>query len=106
MTDRLFGLPGAVLEGTGMNSLIPNTANWNITTINSDLADIYLSRVSYSWTLDEHGNIVINNERKNYEYLLGKVDLITQNFDSSLGDSSILMITMIGLVVYTMQLNS
>lgn len=83
MTDRLFGLPGAVLEGTGMNSLIPNTANWNITTINSDLADIYLSRVSYSWTLDEHGNIVINNERKNYEYLLGKVDLITQNFDST-----------------------
>ena len=83
MTDRLFGLPGAVLEGTGMNSLIPNTASWNITTINSDLADIYLSRVSYSWTLDEKGNIVINSERENYEYLLGKVDLITQNFDST-----------------------
>nr|WP_299522019.1 cobaltochelatase subunit CobN [uncultured Methanobrevibacter sp.] len=83
MTDRLFGLPGAVLEGTGMNSLIPNTANWNITTINADLAEIYLNRVSYSWTLDEKGNIVINNERANYEYLLGKVDLITQNFDST-----------------------
>lgn len=83
MTDRLFGLPGAVLEGTGMNSLIPNTANWNITTINSVLADIYLDRVSYSWKLDDNGNIVVNGERKNYEYLLGKVDLITQNFDST-----------------------
>ena len=30
MKDRLFGLPGAVLEGTGMSNTIPNTANWNL----------------------------------------------------------------------------
>ncbi len=83
MLDRLFGLPGAVLEGTGMSSLIPNTANWNITTLNPTLLDIYLDRVSYSWTLDENGNIAINKQKDNYMYLLSKVDLITQNFDSS-----------------------
>lgn len=81
--DRLFGLPGNVLEGTGMSTLIPNTADWNISSVNSYAASIYLSRVSYSWTIDDNGNIVIKNERKNYEYLLKNVDLITQNFDST-----------------------
>lgn len=83
MKDRLFGLPGAVLEGTGMSNTIPNTANWNLTTLNEDLARIYLGRVSYSWTLDDHDNIVITKQTENFKYLLGKTDLITQNFDSS-----------------------
>ncbi len=81
--DRLFGLPGNVLEGTGMSNLIPNTADWDISSVNEYAMDIYLSKVSYSWTLDENGNIVVNNQKENYKYLLEKVDVITQNFDSS-----------------------
>ena len=81
--DRLFGLPGNILEGTGMSNLIPSTSDWNISTVNSYAADVYLNKVSYSWTIDEKGNIVINKERKNFEYLLDNVDLVTQNFDST-----------------------
>ena len=81
--DRLFGLPGNILEGTGMSNLIPSTADWNISTVNAYAADVYLNKVSYSWTIDEKGNIVINKERKNFEYLLDNVDLVTQNFDST-----------------------
>ena len=81
--DRLFGLPGNVLEGTGMSNLLPNTADWNISSVNEYAMDIYLSKVSYSWTLDAKGNIVVKNEKENYKYLLDKVDVITQNFDSS-----------------------
>ncbi len=81
--DRLFGLPGNVLEGTGMSNLIPNTADWSIDSISEYAMDIYLSKVSYSWTLDEDGNIVITNQKENYKYLLDNVDVITQNFDSS-----------------------
>ncbi len=83
MVDRLFGLPGNVLEGTGMSNLIPNTADWDISSVNEYAMDIYLSKVSYSWTLDEKGNIVVNNQKENYKYLLENVDVITQNFDSS-----------------------
>ena len=81
--DRLFGLPGNVLEGTGMSNLIPNTADWNIDTVNEYATDIYLSRVSYSWTLDDKGNVVVKNQKDAYEYLLKKVDVISQNFDST-----------------------
>ena len=81
--DRLFGLPGNVLEGTGMSNLIPNTADWNISTVNEYAMDIYLNKVSYSWTLDEKGNIVINKQKDTYMYLLENVDVLTQNFDSS-----------------------
>ena len=81
--DRLFGLPGNVLEGTGMSNLIPNTADWNITTLGEYAMDVYLSKVSFSWSLDEKGNVYVHNEKANYKYLLEKVDLITQNFDSS-----------------------
>ncbi len=81
--DRLFGLPGNVLEGTGMSTLIPNTADWNIDTLNEFAMDVYLSRVSYSWTVDEKGNLVITNQKENFKYLLNKTDLITQNFDST-----------------------
>ena len=81
--DRLFGLPGNILEGTGMSNLIPNTADWNIDSVNEYAMDIYLNKVSYSWTLDDKGNIVISKQKDAYEYLLDNVDLITQNFDSS-----------------------
>ena len=81
--DRLFGLPGNVLEGTGMSNLIPNTADWNISSVNEYASDIYLNKVSYSWTLDEKGNIVVTKQKENYKYLLENVDVITQNFDSS-----------------------
>ncbi len=81
--DRLFGLPGNVLEGTGMSTLIPNTADWDIDTLNEFAMDVYLSRVSYSWTIDDDGNLVIKNEKDNFIYLLNKTDLITQNFDST-----------------------
>ena len=81
--DRLFGLPGNVLEGTGMSTLIPNTADWDISTVNEFAMDVYLSRVSYSWTIDDSGNIVITNQKDNFMYLLNRTDLITQNFDST-----------------------
>ena len=81
--DRLFGLPGNVLEGTGMSNLIPNTADWNISTVSEYAMDIYLSKVSYSWSIDEKGNVIVHNEKENYKYLLDKVDVVTQNFDSS-----------------------
>ena len=81
--DRLFGLPGNVLEGTGMSNLIPNTADWNISTVSEYAMDIYLSKVSYSWSIDDKGNVIVHNEKENYKYLLDKVDVVTQNFDSS-----------------------
>ncbi len=81
--DRLFGLPGNVLEGTGMSNLIPNTADWNISSVNEYAMDIYLTKVSYSWSLDENGNVVVTKQKDNYKYLLEKVDVVTQNFDST-----------------------
>ena len=81
--DRLFGLPGNILEGTGMSTLIPNTADWNSSTLNQYLADIYMNRVSYAWSVDEKGNIIIKNGKDSLKYLLTNVDLITQNFDST-----------------------
>jgi len=81
--DRLFGLPGNVLEGTGMSNLIPNTADWNISSVNEYAMDIYLTKVSYSWNLDENGNVVVTKQKDNYKYLLEKVDVVTQNFDST-----------------------
>ncbi len=83
MLDRLFGLPGNILEGTGMSTLLPNTADWNISTVNEYATDIYLDKVSYSWTLDEKGNIVTTKQKENFMSLLEDTDLITQNFDSS-----------------------
>ncbi|WP_405304392.1 cobaltochelatase subunit CobN [Methanobrevibacter sp.] len=81
--DRLFGLPGNILEGTGMSTLIPNTADWDIETVNEKAMSIYLESVSFAWNLDEKGNIVINKEKDTFVYLLNKTDLITQNLDST-----------------------
>ena len=81
--DRLFGLPGNILEGTGMSTLIPNTADWSIETVNEKAMSIYLESVSFAWTLDDDGNIVINKEKETFMYLLNKTELITQNLDST-----------------------
>jgi cobaltochelatase CobN len=82
--DRIFGLPGAVLEGTGMSDYIPNTNKWeNSTNIAKELAELYLSRVSYAWSIDSNGKLTVTKNREAYEYLLKNVDLISQNLDSS-----------------------
>lgn len=81
--DRLFGLPGAILEGTGMSNFIPNTADWNITTVNEEAMSIYLDKVSFAWNLDENGNIIVTQQKEAFKTLLSQVDLITQNFDST-----------------------
>lgn len=81
--DRLFGLPGNILEGTGMSTLIPNTADWDISTVNEVGMNTYLDTVSFAWTIDENGKVQINKQKDTYEYLLKKTDLITQNLDST-----------------------
>lgn len=81
--DRLFGLPGNILEGTGMSTFIPNTKDWDINTVNKVLSEIYMDKVSNSWTIDEDGKIVISEKKDDYAFLLGKTDLITQNLDST-----------------------
>lgn len=81
--DRLFGLPGNILEGTGMSTLIPNTANWNISTINEVAMNYYLDSVSFAWTIDDNGNVIITKQKETYKYLLKKTELITQNLDST-----------------------
>lgn len=81
--DRIFGLSGNVLEGTGMSTLIPSTSEWNISTVNEVGMNTYLDTVSFAWTIDEDGNIQISKQKDTYEYLLKKTDLITQNLDST-----------------------
>ena len=81
--DRLFGLPGAVLEGTGMSNLVPSTSDWNIKTFPEQATDIYLGKVSFAWNMDDKGNIIVTSQREAYMKLLSQVDLITQNFDST-----------------------
>ena len=79
----MFGLPGAILEGTGMSNFIPNTADWNIETVNEEATSIYLDKVSFAWNMDSKGNIVVTPQKEAYKNLLSQVDLITQNFDST-----------------------
>ncbi len=82
--DRIFGLPGAVLEGTGVSDYLPNTSRWeNSSSVISDLAEIYLSRISNAWTIDKNGRIVVSNNRNTFEYLLKNTDIVTQNIDST-----------------------
>lgn len=81
--DRLYGLPGAVLEGTGMSNFIPSTNDWNIETVNDEASSIYLDKVSFAWNMDSKGNIVVTPQKEAYKTLLSQVDLITQNFDST-----------------------
>lgn len=82
--DRIFGLPGAVLEGTGVSDLLPNTAKWeNSTSVTAELAEVYLSRISNAWTVNNNNQIVVSNNRDTFEYLLKNTDLVTQNIDST-----------------------
>jgi cobaltochelatase CobN len=55
--DRLFGLPGNILEGTGMSNLIPSTSDWNISTVNSYAADVYLNKVLLRFPISEGESI-------------------------------------------------
>ncbi|MGB9844925.1 cobaltochelatase subunit CobN [Methanothermobacter tenebrarum] len=77
--DRVFGLRGLVLEGTGVSDLLPNTSKWEAT---SELADVYLSRVSYAWKSTATG-ISIQQNKGTFQYLLKNMDLMTQNLDST-----------------------
>ena len=77
--DRVFGLRGLVLEGTGVSDLLPNTSKWQLT---SELADVYLSRVSYAWRSTATG-ISIQQNKGTFQYLLKNMDLMTQNLDST-----------------------
>ncbi len=77
--DRVFGLMGLVLEGTGVSDLTPATSRWNAT---GELADVYLSRVSYAWRSGP-GGVDIQQNRGVFQYLLKNVNLVTQNLDST-----------------------
>ncbi|ADL58499.1 cobaltochelatase subunit CobN [Methanothermobacter marburgensis] len=77
--DRVFGLRGLVLEGTGVSDMTPATSRWNTS---AELADVYLSRVSYAWR-STPGGVDIQQNRGTFQYLLGKVNLVTQNLDST-----------------------
>ncbi len=77
--DRVFGLRGLVLEGTGVSDLVPNTSKWNTS---DELADLYLSRVSYAWRSTEDG-VSIQQNRNTFQYLLGSMDMVTQTIDST-----------------------
>jgi cobaltochelatase CobN len=86
--DRVFGLPGNVLEGTGVSDLLPNTSKWNST---SDLASVYLSRMSNAWRstdssiqVSQNGNgVAIVKNQATFEYLLKNMDVAAQNLDST-----------------------
>jgi len=77
--DRIFGLDGLVLEGTGVSDLLPNTSKWGTS---EELASVYLSRVSYAWTSTDNG-VIIQQNQGTFQYLLKTADIITQNIDST-----------------------
>ncbi|WP_281774125.1 cobaltochelatase subunit CobN [Methanobacterium formicicum] len=77
--DRIFGLRGLVLEGTGISDLVPNTSKWGSS---DELASVYLSRVSYAWRSTDNG-VSIQQNRNTFQYLLGNMDLVTQTIDST-----------------------
>lgn len=77
--DRVFGLRGLVLEGTGVCDLVPNTSKWSTS---DDLASVYLSRVSYAWRSTDNG-IQISQNRNTFQYLLRNMDMVTQTIDST-----------------------
>ena len=83
--ERLFGLPGAVLEGTGVADLLNNAGTKlnESSEISTELASVYESRIGHSWNVDEDGNIVVKDDPQAFSYLLEHVDLIIQNLDST-----------------------
>lgn len=86
--DRVFGLPGLVLEGTGVSDLLPNTSKWEST---QELASVYLSRMSNAWRSTDSGvgvsknsnGVDIEKNTATFEYLLKNADIVTQNLDST-----------------------
>ncbi|RAP45364.1 MAG: hypothetical protein BZ135_06020 [Methanosphaera sp. rholeuAM6] len=83
--ERLFGLPGAVLEGTGVSDLLNNAGTKldQATDIAEDLASVYETRIGHSWNVDGDGNIIVKNDTDTFSYLLEHVSLIVQNLDST-----------------------
>ncbi len=81
--SRIFGLPGAILEGTGISDYLPNTAKWENTNVITDLAEIYLFRISNAWDTDKNNQTVVSKDLSTFEYLLKNNDLVTQNIDST-----------------------
>jgi cobaltochelatase CobN len=83
--ERLFGLPGAVLEGTGVSDLLNNagTKLGEDTGLTEELASVYESRIGHSWNVDDDGNIVVKNDSETFTYLLEHINLVIQNLDST-----------------------
>ena len=83
--ERLFGLPGAILEGTGVADLLNNagTKLSEADGISTELASVYESRIGHSWNVDDSGNIVVKDDGKSFSYLLEHMDLIIQDLDST-----------------------
>jgi cobaltochelatase CobN len=83
--ERLFGLPGAILEGTGVSDLLNNkgTTLDNASGIAEELASVYESRIGHSWNVDDEGNIVVQDNGEAFAYLLEHVDLVIQDLDST-----------------------
>ncbi len=83
--ERIFGLQGNVLEGTGVSDLTPSVTVWQNATdgLSNALSSVYVSRLSHSWNIDENGNIVVKNATGIFSYLLSHVNLISQNVDST-----------------------
>lgn len=84
-TERLFGLPGAVLEGTGVSDMLNNAISelGNDTDLSYKIASVYESRISHSWNVDQDGNIVVKDNSEIFSYLLEHVSLVIQNLDST-----------------------
>ncbi len=83
--ERLFGLPGAVLEGTGVADMLNNAGTnlGNSSALAEELASVYEYRIGHSWNLDDDGNILVQNDTKAFSYLLEHLTLVIQNLDSS-----------------------
>lgn len=83
--DRVFGLRGAVLEGTGVADLSANIVNWQDSEkgVSNELSSVYISRISNAWHVDEHGKITVENNTDQFTYLLSHLTLLTQNLDST-----------------------
>lgn len=83
--DRIFGLKGAVLEGTGVSDLAPNVVNWQNSTagVSKELTSVYTARVSYAWSISGEGTLNVSQSQETFLYLLSHVSLLTQNLDSS-----------------------
>jgi len=83
--ERLFGLPGAILEGTGVSDYLNNagTSLNESSDIAVELASVYESRIGHSWNVDDEGNVIVKDDGEAFAYLLEHVDLIIQNLDST-----------------------